>query len=308
VPFLALEDGKLFYEISGKGRWLVLIHGAWASHEWWRWQGAELSRRYRILSYDLRGHGRSSPLPLGYTVDGFSRDLEILVHRAGMEELALIGWSLGGLISLRYCAKNPSQVKALVLIATPAQGDPKLKRRIQFQYWHARLSLMFNLAAPRKYDRLDQSFPGERKRVEEELNDLLHSAAPPEVREWIRADLERLPSRDYLAIAKSFWDWKAEKDLARVRVPTLILAGEEDRRTPPASARELHLKIPDSSLMILAQAGHCLPLERPERVNREITEYLQRVGYGGESGFRTLEEQRIGGDTSEIPFSRGSQE
>lgn len=53
MPFVEVEDGRLYYDVSGKGPSLVLIHGAWASHEWWRWQVPELSRDYQVLSIDV---------------------------------------------------------------------------------------------------------------------------------------------------------------------------------------------------------------------------------------------------------------
>jgi len=57
MPFVDVENGKLYYEIAGEGRWLVLTHGARATHEWWRCQVPELSKGYRVLSLDVRGHG-----------------------------------------------------------------------------------------------------------------------------------------------------------------------------------------------------------------------------------------------------------
>lgn len=120
MPFVEVEDGRLYYAVSGKGRPLVLIHGAWASHEWWRWQVPELSQSYQIIAVDIRGHGRSSRLEGAYSVDGFARDLEILLKKVGINETALIGWSMGGMISMHYCLQSPAKVKALTLIAPGA--------------------------------------------------------------------------------------------------------------------------------------------------------------------------------------------
>jgi len=128
-----MEEGRLFYDVKGKGRPLVLIHGAWTSHRWWQWQVPALSRRYRILSLDVRGHGKSSPLKGPYSVDGFVKDLDTLLREEGIYQAALVGWSLGGMISIAYSLKHPSKVKTMVLIATRGHRNPKIKRRIIFQ-------------------------------------------------------------------------------------------------------------------------------------------------------------------------------
>jgi pimeloyl-ACP methyl ester carboxylesterase len=83
VPFIEVEDGRLYYDVSSKRPSLVLIHGAWASREWWRWQVPELSKDYQVLSLDVRGHGQSSPLRGAYSVDGFAEDLEIFLKEIG---------------------------------------------------------------------------------------------------------------------------------------------------------------------------------------------------------------------------------
>lgn len=279
MPFVEVEDGRLYYEVSGKGRWLVLIHGAWASQQWWRWQVPQLSRDYRVLSLDVRGHGQSSPIEGVYSVDGFTRDLEILLQKVGIEEAVLVGWSMGGIISIQYCLSHPSRVRGLILIATRGHRNPHMKRRIMFQYLRARLSFLMDLASPRKYDRAAERFPFERERVEGEVRSMLSPTAPKEVFNWVMTDLINNPRRNYFEVARSLWDWEAGEGLGRINVPTLIMVGERDNRTPPSFSRLIHDTIPDSTLIIVEDTGHCLPLELPEVVNAEIITFLKKAGY-----------------------------
>ena len=279
MPFVEVEDGKLYYEISGKGRWLVLIHGAWASHGWWRWQAPELSRDYRVLSLDVRGHGQSSTLEGEYSVDGFARDLGMLLQKLGIEDAVLVGWSMGGIISMQYCLNHPSKVRALILIATRGHRNPHMKRSIMFQYLRARLSLLMDFASPRKYDRAAEKFPGERERAGNEVKNMLSPTAPKEVFDWVMADLINNPRENYFEVAKSLWDWEAGEELGRINVPTLIMVGEKDDRTPPRFSRLIHDKIPNSRLVIVKGAGHCLPLERPGVVNAQIISFLRKADY-----------------------------
>jgi len=278
VPFLEVEDGRLFYKIQGEGDPLVLIHGAWTSHQWWQWQVPALSRRYRVVSLDVRGHGKSSPLKGPYSVDGFLKDLDTLLREEEIDQTALVGWSLGGMISIAYGLKHPSEVKALVLIATRGHRNPKIKRSIILKYLQARLSLLTDFTAPRKYDRAAERFPGRgRDWPEGEVRRMLAPTAPKEVHDWVIADLRQNPNKNYFEVAKSFWNWEAGEALKRIQIPTLIMVGDQDTRTPPRFSRLLHDKIPHSKLIIVENAGHCLPLERPDRVTAEIMDFLKSL-------------------------------
>ena len=81
MPFVKVADAKLYYETYGQGRQLVLMHSAWASHEWWQWQVADFARIYQVYSYDARGHGKSTPLREVFSVEGFAQDLDIFLQR-----------------------------------------------------------------------------------------------------------------------------------------------------------------------------------------------------------------------------------
>ncbi len=273
------EEDRLFYEVVGKGPPLVLIHGAWASHEWWRWLVPELARNYQVISPDVRGHGRSSPLRLAYSVNGFARDLDLLLQSIGIHEAVLIGWSMGGIISVQYGLNYPSKVKALILIATRGHHHKKLKRRMILQYLQARLSLFMDFTAPRKYDRASGDFPGQKIWLEREVQEMLSPKAPKEVQEWVMSDVRNNPGDSYFHVAKSIWNWGAGKKLKSIKAPTLIMVGDKDTRTPPRFSRLLHATIPNSRLLIVEDAGHCLPLEKPERVNREIMGFLKDLDY-----------------------------
>ena len=273
------EEDRLFYEVMGKGPPLVLIHGAWASHEWWRWLVPELARNYQVISPDVRGHGQSSPLTHAYSVNGFAKDLDLFLQSIGIPEAVLVGWSMGGIISVQYGLNYPSRVKALILIATRGHHNNKLKRRMILQYLRARLGLLMDFTAPRRYDRASGGFPGQKLWLEREVRKMLSPSASKEVQDWVMSDVRNNPRENYLEVAKSIWNWGAGKKLKGIKVPTLIMVGDKDTRTPPRFSRRLHATIPISRLVIVEDAGHCLPLEQPQRVNEEIIKFLKDVGY-----------------------------
>ena len=228
----------------------------------------------------MRGHGQSSPLKETYSVDGFACDLAGFLKQVGIYEPALIGWSMGGLISIQYCLDYPSNVKSLVLIATRGHKNPLMKSRILFQYFQSILGLFMAFTEPRKYDRTGASFALEKEKwVEKEIKRLLSPTAPDDVIDWIMAELAHHPWKDYLKVAKSLWDWDAGKSLRKMDVPTLIMVGKNDQLTPPRFARRLQTEIPNSKLIILENAGHYMAMERSELVNSEIIKFLEEVGY-----------------------------
>jgi len=280
MPFVEIEDGRLFYDVSGQGRPLVLIHGAWATHEWWRWQVPDLSRHYQVYTLDVRGHGQSTPLETIYSVEGFSRDLGTFLQRLGLEQFALVGWSMGGIIAMQYCLNRPSQAQALILIAARGHRNPSFKRRILFHYFQARLSLLADFTAPRKYDRVTERFPSQSAVwLRREVEKMLSPSTPREVLAWVMADLANNPRLNYFEVAKSIWDWEAGEELRKIKAPTLIMVGDKDSLTPPRFSRLLHAEIPNSKLVIVENGSHYAALERPEMVNREIIRFLQSTGY-----------------------------
>jgi pimeloyl-ACP methyl ester carboxylesterase len=280
MPYLDLQDGRLYYEERGEGRPLVLLHGAWASHRWWKWQIPDLSRLYRVVTMDMRGHGRSSDRAEGYPLQGYVEDLESLLKELGIHETAIVGWSMGGMVAMQFCVQYSRKVRALVLMATRGHRNPGMKSRIMFQYLRSVLHLLMEFTAPRKYDRTGAAFRRESKRrIEKETRKVLSSRAPGEVYEWMVSELTRHPRRNYLEIARGLWNWEAGEALRELQMPTLIMVGEKDPWTPPRFSRLLHEAIPGSRLLIVDGQKHYMAMETPGPVNTAILGFLREQDY-----------------------------
>ncbi len=280
MPYIEVQNGKLYYAENGSGPSLVLLHSAWATHEWWRWQIPSLSRFYRTYALDVRGHGKSTPLERPYSVAGFAKDLKLFLAKLDIEKTVLIGWSLGGIIAMQYCIQNPLHVGALVLIATQGHKNPRLKRQIMIYYLQALLNLLMDFTQPRKYDRNAQKFPSQTDAwLERQVRSMVSPTAPSEVFDWIVADIANNPRKNFWEVIRSVWNWEAGKKLEQIHVPTLILVGDKDSLTPPTISHRLHTAIPNSKLVIVKDASHYVVLERPELVNTEILKFLEDCGY-----------------------------
>jgi len=279
MPFASVTDGRLFYESYGQGRPLVLIHSAWATHKWWRWQVPDLARDYQVVAYDVRGHGQSTPLHGVSSVDGFVHDLQMFLEHLHITSPVIIGWSMGGIIAMQYCLNLPSSAKALVLIAASGHRIPRLKLRVYIAYLQSLLNLFTDLAQPRKFDRSTRQFPRQNVWLEHQVRKMLSPQATRDVFDWVINDIKNTPRDNYFNLMKSLWDWQAADQLRRIKIPTLILSGEHDSLVRPRFSRMLHDIIPNSKLRVIENAGHYLVLEQPELVNAEILKFLKEIGY-----------------------------
>src|SRR5512138_599834 len=98
-----LPDGaRLYYEDKGEGRSILFIHGLWMSSRFFQRQVARLSKRFRVIAVDLRGHGRSSHVMRGHTVANYARDIRSLIDGLGLNDVILAGWSMGAFVLWDY--------------------------------------------------------------------------------------------------------------------------------------------------------------------------------------------------------------
>jgi len=270
VPFIKLDGERIFYEVFGSGRCVVLIHGAWASHKWWKNQIPVLSKRYKVIAVDLRGHGLSSELKKPISIDEFSNDIKAILEKEEVEEVALIGWSMGGIISMRYAIEN--DVKALVLIATRAHKNYRYDPvRDYIERFEENLYKM--MSSPYELAKLaDDNY--RTKVLKEELKEVLSKNVPRELLDWMIEEIKKFPG-DPLNVALSVSGYELGDRIKEIKAPTLIIIGDEDKVIDPSLSLRLK-EIPNSEVVVLRGAGHYLILERAEEVNTHIISFLNR--------------------------------
>lgn len=233
---------------AGAGDPLVLVHGAGGSAEHWAPQLEGLAPASRILAVDLPGHG--PPGGAGETsVDAYAGWLDAFATALGLERVVLGGHSLGGAIALGAALAAPGWLRGLVLVGTGA-----------------RLRVL-----PRLLELLEARPPEGQDLV---LGLCRAAGTPPERLEAVGRALRATPPLvtlgDFLACDR----FDVRDRLAAIRVPTLVVAGAEDRLTPPRYGQFLAETIPGARLVEVAGAGHFPQLEQPDRVNAAIREFL----------------------------------
>jgi pimeloyl-ACP methyl ester carboxylesterase len=261
----------LRYFVGGVGPPLVLVHGLGGSALNWAQLAPELARTRRVLVPDLPGHGRSAPLPAAErgarALEPYARVVAALVAREGMSAAAVVGHSLGGLVSLRLAVAEPEAVSELVL-AAPA-GISSTRRLAR-----AALPVLAVVRPGRRISRF-------RRRV----------AASPRLRVavfgyWGAADPAALPPAAVHGFLAG-WDWHSDTwaaarallrddprtELGRIRCPCLVLWGARDNQVPVADGFEFARRL-GAPLRVVADCGHLLIGERPDACLDAITRFL----------------------------------
>lgn len=256
-----LNGAHLYYDRTGSGPPLVLVHAGIADSRMWRPQVVAFSPGFDVVTPDLRGFGESS-LPRGPF--SFSRDLVALLDHLGLEQVALVGCSIGGSICLDVAIARPERVSRLVLVGAGISGA---------NFGAADAHLFGLVREAEKSGDIDA------------LNEM-------EVRTWVDglarpAGHTAGPVRD-LALAmnglalRTNWDGAtverleppALTRLAEVRCPTLILRGDQDVPHVAVAAAALVEGIAGSRAEVIREAAHLPSLERPDEFNRLLKDFL----------------------------------
>ncbi|WP_186039527.1 alpha/beta fold hydrolase [Burkholderia gladioli] len=265
APPDAIEDSldvdgvRLAYRLQGEGpRELVCIHGVGSYLE--AWQGAinALGGGFRVLSFDLRGHGRSERVKGRYEIDDFVGDVLALADHAGFARFDLAGFSLGGLIAQRLALTHPARLRRLVLLATVAGRTAEERARVA-----ERLAA---LQAGERGAHYDAS-------LSRWLSEDFQARRPALVDELRRRNAQNDPdcyAAAYRVLAQTDFGGLIDQ----IAMPTLIATGECDAGSNPRMARYMHERIPDSRLAILPNLRHSLLNEAPEQVAALMRAFL----------------------------------
>jgi pimeloyl-ACP methyl ester carboxylesterase len=257
-----MSDGlDLVVEEAGKGPALIFAHGLTGSRVQSLRQVGALADRFRVIVFDQRGHGQSSPVTDAsmYEVNRMAEDTTAILDALGVEQAVVAGESMGAGTSLRFALSHPERVSALVL-CLPALSDEPLAARENVK--------AFSPAITAK---------GIKAFAEENmLADIANGASPERARAW--ADIISSHNTESIALACQIVpDWiifHDKADLRRLNMPVQIIAIDSDPVHPLALAQRLHAEIPHSQLLVVDPPSR-YP-EEPEMIGRQCSEFLSR--------------------------------
>lgn len=263
MPDISINGARLHYEVRGDGpETVVFAHGLLWSGAMFERQVDALEGRYRCVTFDFRGQGRSEVAPSGYDMDTLAEDAAALIEAFGCAPCHFVGLSMGGFVGMRLAIRRPELLRSLVLLETSADPEPPESAR---QY------RLLNVAA--RWLGLGL--------VADRVMPIMFGA--PFLTDPARADLraawrERLVANHRVGITRAV-QGVVEREgvydqLDRVTVPTLVVVGEEDVATPPPKAERIAARIPDAELVVLPRAGHTSTVEEPEAVCAALGAFL----------------------------------
>jgi len=263
--YVETNGQKLYYEVHGEGEPLLLIQGLGNDCTGWMAQIPAFAEHFKVIAFDNRDVGRSSEAKGPYTITDMAKDTAGLMDAIGIEKAHILGGSMGGTIAQELVIAHPEKVDKLVLACTmghfarfrifmlePAvfikDRDPENKVFIgQLLFWCMTHDFLKNAEA------VDQMMA------------MMRNPPFPQSPEAFSRQADATRTFDAL------------DRLGNVKVPTLVLVGDQDILTPPWGARELADAIPDAELRILEGGAHGFFWEIPEKTNQAIIEFLVTV-------------------------------
>ena len=233
----------------------------------WSGQMGEIGEAYRLITPDLRGHGRSvAPPERVYTMDAMADDvIETLDELSIKEKVVLGGLSMGGYVALSAVRRYPERFRALILFDTKAAGDsPEAARGRETTADQIEASGITDGLIASMIPRLFAALTRElRPESVEPVLAVMRSTAPRTIAASLRGMAAR-PDRI--------------RDLRYITIPTLVVVGGEDVITPVSDARSMVEELPNATLAIIPDAGHMAPLENSSATNLAILSFLKRLG------------------------------
>lgn len=222
----------------------------------------QLGLRYRLLSYDQRGHGLSETPQGDYTIEDQVGDLIALLDHLKIDQLALCGISIGGLIAQAFALAAPRRLTGLVLCDTaPKIGEPEL--------WQTRIDAVRGQGMAPVADAVMERWFSTGFRREQ----------PEALAGWRNLFLRTDP-QGYAGGCATLRDTDLRAQIGTILLPTLVVAGEDDIATPIELVRDCAKALPNSRFEVLRGAGHIPAIEQPTLLANLITRYLEELGHG----------------------------
>jgi pimeloyl-ACP methyl ester carboxylesterase len=269
--FAPVFKGQLYYEVSGSGLPVLLIHAGVADYTMWDAQFGLFSQSYRVIRYDTRGFGKSRTETTEFSNRQDILDLFCLL---GIESACVIGISRGSMIAIDFTLEHPDYVSALILVAPGIGGYEYIPTNNEQTRHEIEL-----------FTHMDELWE---KKAFEQLAELeVHAwadgpsqpvgRASPQIRNYIRKIvMANYIRQDGQATPQQLTPPAADR-LTEIHIPTLILVGDYDSNATLAAADVLHKEIPKAQQIIFPATAHMIPLEQPAKFNQVVLDFLKQV-------------------------------
>jgi 3-oxoadipate enol-lactonase len=265
MPTARVGHLRFFYDVEGGGEPALLLMGLGGEHHGWDFQRKELARKHRIVLLDNRDAGASDEARGAYGIADMAQDALGVMDHLGIERFHVIGASMGGAIAQQVVLQAPPRIASLVLASTWGRTDAFLQAILGG--WR----LLVERLAPEEFLRVQMPWAFTHRFL---------ASPSPELAAWQAA-------RAGQPLLKSVAAYQRQVDaclghdtldiLSLLRVPTLVLVGEDDILTPPRYARAIAAAMPvGSEVVVIPASGHACFLETPKPFTERVLRFLQR--------------------------------
>ena len=241
---------------------VTLSHSLATTLAMWEPQRKALTARWRVLSYDTRGHGGTDAPKTAYSLDLLADDARALLRALGIERTHWVGLSMGGMIGQTLALKAPELFASLVLCDTSSRVPPEAK-----PLWDERI----HTAETKGMDPLVEGTLGRW------FTAPFKEKGGPVV-ESVRGMIRSTSPAGYIGCCQAISALNLTDRIGAIKVPTLIIVGEDDQGTPVAASKVMNEQIKGSQLVVLKSAAHLSNMEQPEAFTQALTGFLSKVG------------------------------
>jgi len=266
MPFVSATDGtRIHYEVTGKpgATPVLMIQGLGASKNAWNLQRIAMATRFRIISFDNRGAGRSDKPIVPFTLEQMAEDAIAVLDAAGIETAHVVGASMGGVISQIVTVKHPHRVRSLTLVCTACRNHPWRQELLQSWAKTAEEKGMIEVGkeaaqwvmSPRSFRRLVPAFT------------------------WMGPLAALRPRHSFVSQIHAILNTREDlvDQLSTITAPTMVIVGNQDILTPRGDSEEIAERIPNAELVVISGAAHGLMMEHSSTFNKILIEFLQRT-------------------------------
>lgn len=263
VSEVMVDGHRIAYAHAGSGPPVVLLHGGFGlDHRSWRPQIEDLSEEFAIVAWDAPGTGRSSDPPSDASMQDYADRLAAFLAAIGVDHPHVVGISYGATLALEFHRRHPHVTRSLVLAGAYAGWAGSLPPDVVQERLDRFVEDMERPPAEWIPGYIPGMFgadptPGQVDELHSLLMDIRPEPAAVMLRQMAATDLRHV--------------------LPTIAVPTLLLYGELDARSPLTVGEELHAAIPGSQLVVLPGVGHACNFEAPERFNEAVRRFLRAV-------------------------------
>jgi pimeloyl-ACP methyl ester carboxylesterase len=249
---IKVNEVELYYEVHGEGEPIIFVHGWMDDCSVWKSQIELFAKKYNVIAYDHRGHGRSDKPKGDYSIQTLSNDLHSLIQKLNFEKVTLIGHSMGGMTALIFTLDHPDKVSKLVLVGTTA----KMTFSFRIYLW-----VMIHIFSYESFARGKIEFN-------------YHEPSEQVIKEALDIAMKTPKYAAYECFTEFTKNYDIRDRVSKIKVPTLIVVGEKDKATPVEMSQYLNRQIEGSKLRFIPDSKHMVMIDKSEELDEIMEEFI----------------------------------